>query len=470
MSFIRGMTAGAVLWVLTLAAGAQAAPDPAGDWRGTLQAGAVSLRVALHLGDTSTFDSPDQGALGIPARMTTEGRRVTVTIEQVGSFEGELSPDGSTLAGTFRQGGASLPLSFERGTFSAARRPQTPAPPFPYQSEEMRYENPQRPGAQLAGTLTLPSGQGPFPAVLLVTGSGAQDRDQTLFEHKPFLVIADYLTRRGVAVLRVDDRGVGGSTGATPHDTTADYATDVEAGIAWLKARREIDPRRIGLLGHSEGGVIAPIVASRDPTIAFVVLLAGPGVTGADVIVEQVRALARAAGAPAAVAEQSAQMQRGLMDLLLRTPDDAAARDAITAYFTQRGAPVPDAATLRQLLSPWYRHYIAHDPRPALRTLKMPVLALLGGKDTQVPVNQNLPALRDALQDNPRSQVVALPSLNHLFQTATTGGVEEYGRITETIAPSVLERIADWILANAGSGGARARGGGAAAGGSAEVR
>lgn len=459
MTFLRVIASGIVLWVLTLTAGAQAAPDPAGDWRGTLQAGAVSLRVALHLGDTSTFDSPDQGALGIPARMTTEGRRVTVTIEQVGSFEGELSPDGGTLAGTFRQGGASLPLSFERGSFGAAQRPQTPVPPFPYRSEDVHYDNPQRPGVRLAGTLTLPAGDGPFPAVLLVTGSGAQDRDQTLFEHKPFLVIADYLTRRGVAVLRVDDRGVGGSTGATPRDTTADYATDVAAGVAWLKTRREIDPRRIGLLGHSEGGVIAPLVASRDETIAFVVLLAGPGVPGADVIVEQVRALAQAAGAPTAVAEQSAQMQRGLMDLLLRTEDEAAAREGIAAYFTGRGAPVPDAATMRQLLSPWYRHYIAHDPRPALRALRMPVLALLGGKDIQVTVEQNLPALRDALQANPRSQIVALPALNHLFQTASTGGVQEYGQISETIAPAVLERIAGWILENAGTPGAAGSGG-----------
>lgn len=452
MILTRSLAFIAALLGLSLAAWAQTAPDPSGDWRGTLQAGAVQLRVAMHLGQTSTFDSPDQGALGLPARMTVEGRRVTVNIEQVGVFAGELSQDGKTLVGTFRQGGASLPLSFERGTFGAAQRPQTPQPPFPYRSEEVGYDNPQRPGVHLAGTLTVPPGAGPFPAVLLITGSGAQDRDETLFEHKPFLLLADHLTRRGVAVLRVDDRGVGGSTGATPNDTTADFATDVEAGIAWLKTRREIDARRIGLLGHSEGGVIAPLVASRDESIAFVVLLAGPGVPGADLIVEQVRALALAAGAPAAAADQSAALQRGLLDVVMRHSDEAAARKAIAAYFAERGAPVPDAATMGQLLSPWYRYYIAHDPRPALRALKVPVLALLGGKDLQVPLAQNLPALRDALQANPRSQVVALPALNHLFQTAATGSVEEYGRITETIEPSVLERIAGWILANAGGG------------------
>lgn len=436
----------ALLLVASLPAPAQSVPDPTGDWRGTLQAGAVKLRLALHLGETSTLDSLDQGAMGIPARMTRDGRRITVTIEQVGRIEGELSEDGNQITGFLNQGAARLPLTFERGTFAAAHRPQTPVAPFPYRSEEVGYDNPRRPGVHLAGTLTIPSGTGPFPAVLLITGSSAQDRDETIFEHKPFLVLADALTRRGVAVLRVDDRGVGGSTGASPHDTTADFATDVEAGVAWLKTRRDIDAARIGLLGHSEGGVIAPLVASRNEAIAFVVLLAGPGVRGADVIVEQVRAIARASGAPPAIVEQSAAMQRGLMDLLLQTPDDVAARAAINAYFTDRGAPAPTEAVLAQLLSPWYRHYIAHDPGAALRSLKVPVLALLGGKDLQVPVSQNLPALREALQANPGARVVELPGLNHLFQTATTGSVEEYGSITETIAPAVLQMIGDWIL------------------------
>lgn len=429
---------------------AQSSPDPTGDWRGTLQAGAVKLRLALHLGETSTFDSLDQGALGVPAQLSVDGRRITVTIAQVGSIEGELSEDGNTINAVLKQGPATLPVSFERGTFAAANRPQTPIPPFPYRSEEVGYDNPQQPGVHLAGTLTLPPGPGPFPAVLLITGSGAQDRDETLFEHKPFLVLADFLTRRGIAVLRVDDRGVGGSTGATPQDTTADFATDVEAGVAWLKAHRAIDARRVGLLGHSEGATIAPLVASRDPAIAFVVLLAGAGVPGADVIVEQVRAIARAAGAPDAAAEQSAATQRGLLDLVLKNPDNATAQAEINAYFAARGLPAPAESTVAQLLSPWYRHFIAHDPRPALRALKVPVLALLGRKDIQVTAAQNLPALRDALRDNGAATVEEMPGLNHLFQTATTGAVDEYTTIPETIAPAVLHRIGEWILAHAG--------------------
>jgi uncharacterized protein len=431
-------------------AGAQNTPDPTGDWRGTLQSGAVRLRLAMHLGEVSTFDSLDQGALGIPVRKTMEGRRLTLTIAQVGMFEGEMSDDGKTIAGTLKQGPASIPLVFERGAFAVANRPQTPVAPFPYQAEEVAYGNAQRPGVRLAGTLTLPSGPGPFAAVLLITGSGAQDRDQTIFEHKPFLVLADALTRRGVAVLRVDDRGIGGSTGATLNDTTADFATDVEAGVAWLKTRREIDPKRIGLLGHSEGGVIAPLVAGRDPSIAFIVLLAGPGVPGADVVVEQVRAIALAAGGSVVAAEQSAKIQRGVMSAVLGAGDAQGARAAVTAYLSRMGLPVPAEGAMLQITSDWYRHFIAHDPVPALRAIKVPVLALLGGKDVQVTAVQNKPALVEALQGNRDAQVIALPTLNHLFQAANTGAADEYAKITETISPGVLELVGDWVLLKAG--------------------
>jgi pimeloyl-ACP methyl ester carboxylesterase len=447
MKLIRFLTMLALFAGAPLGAIAQTPSDSAGDWRGTLSAGAVKIRVALHLGAASSFDSPDQGALGLPARMTSEGRRVTVTVEKVGVFDGELSEDGSQLVGALVQGPTRTPLTLERGVFAAANRPQTPTGPFPYESKEARYDNPQRPGVHLAGTLTVPAGPGPFPTVLLITGSGAQDRDETLFEHKPFLVLADHLTRQGVAVLRVDDRGVGGSTGASANDTTADFATDVEAGIAWLKTRSEIDSTRIGLLGHSEGGAIAPLVASRDPSIAFVVLWAGPGVSGADIIVEQVRAISVASGAPAAEADRSAHVQRAVMDAVLKAPDAEAVRAAVIQVLADHGAPTPGETSLRQLASPWYRHFIAFDPAPVLRAVKAPVLALLGGKDVQVTASQNMPALQAALRDNPDAQVIVLPNLNHLFQTAITGSVSEYGKNEETIAPEALRTIGDWIVA-----------------------
>jgi hypothetical protein len=427
------------------AAAQEPSVDPHGDWHGTLAAGPVQVRLALHLGDSSTFDSVDQGALGLPAKLSVDGRRVKVTIPGVGDFEGELSTDGQTLSGALVQGLQRTPLRFDRGAWARALRPQTPKPPYPYRSEEAGYDNPKRPGVHLAGTLTLPTGQGRFPAVLLVTGSGAQDRDETMFEHKPFLVLADALTRLGIAVLRVDDRGMGGSTGASPGDTTADFATDVESGVAWLKSRSDIDATRIGLLGHSEGGVIAPMVASRDSSIAFVVLWAGFGVPGADIIVEQVRALSAAAGMPAAAVDAAAALQRKVVTAVTTSPDATAARTAVAKVLLDAGTPAPSEADLAQLTSPWYRYFLSYDPVPALRGLKIPVLAVIGDKDTQVTAAQNAPALRAALAGNPEGSVVVLPSLNHLLQIAQTGSVDEYGKIEETIAPSALRVITEWI-------------------------
>jgi pimeloyl-ACP methyl ester carboxylesterase len=298
----------------------------------------------------------------------------------------------------------------------------------------------------LAGTLTVPEGPGPFPAVLLITGSGSQDRDETIFEHKPFLVLADDLTRRGIAVLRVDDRGVGGSTGGSPNDTTADFATDVEAGVAWLKACMEVDPKRIGLIGHSEGGVIAPMVAARDPAVAFVVLWAGSGVRGAELLAAQARAVAVASGAPPAAADEIFRHQSQMLQSVAGAPDAARARAALVKVAADADLPPPTDEAIASLTVPWTRWFIAYDPAPALRALKIPVLALIGGKDVQVLPEQNIPALRAALAGDAKAQVLELPGLNHLFQTAGTGGPAEYGKIEETIAPAALKLIGDWIV------------------------
>ncbi|MEO6081368.1 MAG: alpha/beta fold hydrolase [Steroidobacteraceae bacterium] len=335
---------------------------------------------------------------------------------------------------------------------SGASRPQTPLPPFPYTSEEVSYSNPDRVGVKLAGTLTLPQGSGPYPVVLLISGSGAQDRDESLLDHKPFLVLADYLTRRGIAVLRVDDRGVGGSTGASAGDTTADFASDVVAGIAWLASRKEIDRERIGLLGHSEGGTIAPMVASKDSRVMFVVLVAAPAMNGADIIVEQVRALNLAAGRPTFAANASASTQRRIVDAVLSGGDEAGARTAVTTLMANLGAPPLDEITMRQLTSAWYRYFLAYDPAPSLRALRIPVLAINGDRDVQVPTSRNEPAMRSALEKNARAEVVVLSGLNHLLQTADTGAVTEYQQIEETIAPQALKAIGDWVQRTVGSG------------------
>lgn len=435
----------ALLLAGTPGAVAQSGADPAGDWRGILNAGAVQLRIALHLGSESTFDSPDQGVSGSPAQFGVVEGRVTVTLRGAGQFEGRLSADGTVLEGTYRQGGASFPLRFERGTFAPVNRPQTPKPPFPYNVEEVEYGNAAQPGLRLAGTLTTPRGAGPFPAVLLITGSGAQDRDETLYHHKPFAVLADALTRRGIAVLRVDDRGVGRSGAGPPDATTTDFAGDAAAGLVWLRQRRDIDAARIGLLGHSEGAIVAALVASGDPRVAFVVLWAGSGVDGKEIIVDQVRGLAMAQGLPEIVARANANVQRELLDALLGTADGAAAKSAMNAVLAKYRAPPVDDATVALMDSKWYRGFLKLDPAPALRAIQVPVLALLGGKDTQVSAQLNEAPLRAVLAGNARATVEVLPGLNHLFQAASTGAPAEYGQIEQTIDPAALDRMVGWI-------------------------
>jgi uncharacterized protein len=342
-----------------------------------------------------------------------------------------------------------LTASSAHGQSPRADRPQTPMPPFPYQAEDVAYANRKSPGVDLAGTLTLPSGKGPFPAVVLITGSGAQDRDETLVGHKPFLLLADALTRRGVAVLRVDDRGVGGSTGASPSNTSADFATDVEAGVAFLRSRPDIDGRRIGLLGHSEGGVIGPMVAQKDPSIAFVVMLAGPALPGREIIASQARDLALASGATAEAAQSIYQLQDHILQAVIGAPDDAALVQRVNEVMRTAGQRPPPPAQLQALGSPWYRYFITYDPAPALRSLKVPVLALVGSKDVQVPASANIPALKAALAGNRRAEVVELAGLNHLFQTAGSGSPAEYAAISETMAPSALGLIVDWVARTA---------------------
>lgn len=430
-----------------------AARDPAGDWRGKFSIGAADLRIALHLGEVSTFDSPDQGANGLPAEMKVDGGVITVKLPGGNAFVGRMSADGQRLEGVLKANGAEIPLALERGTFSASARPQSPRPPFPYRVEEVAYRNAIQ-DVRLAGTLTVPRGEGPFPAVLLITGSGGQDRDETVFEHKPFLVLADALTRRGIAVLRVDDRGVGGSSAGPPDSTTADLATDVRAGLAWLRSRPEIDPKRVGLLGHSEGGAIATIVAAGDPSVAFALLWASPGLGGKELLVEQARALARSAGATEEKAEFAARVQRASMEAVLAAPDAAALGKALNGIMDGAGAPRLGAAEIALMASPWYRHFVAFDPAPLLGRMDLPVLALLGGTDVQIVAEPNARAFRAALAGKPRAGVEVLPGLNHLFQTSATGSPREYGEIEETIDPAALERMVGWIAEQA-LGGAR---------------
>lgn len=435
----------------------QPAPQLAGVWEGRLAVGAQSIRVVLRVDDTgaAVMDSPDQGALGIPVEgLTVEAGVARFGVAAVGGgFEGALSPDGESLTGTLRQGAAAMPLVLTRraaGTAEAVApaRPQTPQPPFPYRAEEVTIDAPTD-GVQLAGTLTVPEGDGPFPAVLLITGSGAQDRDETIFGHKPFWVLADALSRRGVAVLRVDDRGVGGSTGPMQGVTTADFARDAAAAVAWLATRPGIDPTRIGLVGHSEGGTIAPLVARMNPEIAFVVLIAGPAVRGAEVLTEQSRRIQQARGVAPAVVEANVALQARLMEAVAANPDSPqATATAVRGLLQEAGAAqsMIDEA-VQQTGAAWTRWFVAHDPQPSLTAFEGPVLALYGGKDVQVPADQSAEALA---RMRPDARIVVLPELNHLMQTADTGLVDEYATIEETIDPEALKAVVDWVAARSG--------------------
>ncbi len=448
---------------LTRAEAAEVAPPdlPAkldGLWEGTLKLGpAMTLRLVLRVKRVANgpllvaIDSPDQGANGIPvsAIAVKDG---TLTFESKtiqGNYSGKLDLEGGSIVGEWKQGGAALPLVLKKtDKMAELRRPQLPKGPFPYRAEDVSYPNASAKGVTLAGTLTLPEGDGPFPAAVFITGSGPQDRDESLMGHKPFLVLADHLSRRGVAVLRVDDRGVGKSTGDFAKATSADFATDARAGIAYLRTRKEIDPKRIGLIGHSEGGLVGPMVAAEAPDeVAFLVLMAGPGVTGGEILTLQRRLIGRAQGAPDAALDKQEEVLSKLTELLRAEVDDAKAA-AKMAELASTYDDVPTVtADIALMTTPWFRYFLDYDPRPTLAKVRCPVLAVNGEKDLQVPPKEDLAEVEKALRSggNDRVTIRELPGLNHLFQTAPTGSPAEYGSIEETISPTALEAIATWI-------------------------
>jgi pimeloyl-ACP methyl ester carboxylesterase len=329
-----------------------------------------------------------------------------------------------------------------------AARAEAPQKP-PYHEESAKVAS--APGVTLACTLTVPHGKGPFPAAVLITGSGAQDRDEAVNGRRPFWVLADSLTRRGVAVLRCDDRGFAHSTGDFPSATTLDFAQDTEAEAAFVRGRREIDPARVGLIGHSEGGMIGPMVAARDPKIAFIVMMAGPGAPIRELMAAQREAVARVNGVdPDTIAKNGAQFAK--LDQAVIDAASAYAAEAAVTRIMQADTPAMPAGAVgmqaKYFSSPWYRFFIAYDPRIALAQVKVPILAINGAKDVQVVPGVNLPPIREATKSNPDATVVELPGLNHLFQTAGTGSPMEYDHIDEAIAPLAVQTIGDWVVAH----------------------
>ena len=454
--FITGLLAGVFF------SSSVSAQDISGTWHGKLSIPTGSLTIVFHISQTAqgayvtTLDSPDQGANGIKTQTTSfNDSTLIIQIPVIhASYKGKLNSD-NTINGTFTQG-MPLPLNLKKGEASRPKRPQEPQPPFPYRSEEVTVRN-ERDGINLAGTLTLPEKGTKFPAVVMVTGSGAQNRDEEIMGHKPFFVIADYLTRNGIAVLRCDDRGTAASQGTHATATNEDFATDTEAMVNYLRSRKEINAKKIGIIGHSAGGIIAFIVAKKDPSIAFVVSLAGAGVRGDSLMLKQVELISKSQGMPDAVwqgMKPSIRNRYAILQQTDKTPEEL--QKELYADVTKTMSPeqLKDLNTIQQLsaqissmTSPWYLHFMRYDPGQDLKKLKCPVLALNGKKDIQVDAVMNLTAIQKRITGNGNKNVTvkAYPNLNHLFQTCEKGTLTEYGQLEETINPEVLKDIIEWI-------------------------
>lgn len=464
-----------VLLVLPIAVDDTSAITPdefTGHWEGKLLIpnSPFDIKLDLELADekwSGTIDIPAQGAVALfLSDIRVEDGNITFEIANIPGtprFEGTLA-DGK-IEGRFTQAGTNYSFWLSRDVLEKTEynpdRPQLPMPPFPYREEEVSYSNAD---ISLGGSLTLPQEGGPFPAVLLISGSGAQDRDESVAGHKPFLVIADHLTRAGIAVLRVDDRGVGKSGGNIAESVHADLAADVRAGVVFLAERTDIDAKRIGLLGHSEGGAIAGTVAAASDDVAFIVLMAATGVPGDEVLFAQLVAINRAAGVPAKNTDEQSSAQHKLIELIKNDADIAEIRAAVAVLvrlqvsITSQGTvdeetldPVIEQQ-LSGLTSPWFRDFLRHDPRIALAKVRVAVLALFGELDLQVAPDQNLGAIENALKKagNADVTVKSFPGLNHLFQMAKTGSMREYTTLRETINPEVLDTIRDWIVERSG--------------------
>jgi pimeloyl-ACP methyl ester carboxylesterase len=449
-----------------------ASPNLIGTWSGTVGNLPLYLHIAAKPGGGVDVkaDSPMQKAMGLPMTATLQSpTHVVAVLAGNAQFDGELDAAGK-LVGRWTQG-ASIPVQFTRtdaspaalGTTIVSTRPQDPKT-VTYKSENLRFTN-AKAGIELAGTLTLPQGSGPFPAVVLISGSGQQDRNGTIEGHHLFWVLADHLTRQGIAVLRVDDRGFGESGGNAATATSEDFAGDALAGVAYLRGRPEIAKDKVGLVGHSEGGLIAPMASTMDPGVAFIVMMAGPGLTGEEILYAQGEAIAKAqGGSPAAVARER-QVQNQMFTIVKENPDAGITQAKLDAMLhgevaAQRPPNVPATpettaaenafinSQIRMVNNPWMRYFLTYDPRPTLRRVKVPVLALNGTRDLQVISSANLPEIKKALTEGGNRDVTTteLPGLNHLFQTATTGLPDEYSVIDETISPAAMETISKWIL------------------------
>ena len=442
--------------------------DLSGSWVGKLKLpNGIQLTIVFNLQKTgdeysATLDSPDQGAKGIPCgKVKVENDSIGIDVPAiVGNYAGKINYSDKKVSGYWNQAGSSFELNLEyTKKVAAPKRPQEPKPPFPYNVEEVRFRN-EKDNITLAGTLTYPKENKKYPAVVMITGSGAQNRDEEIFNHKPFLVIADHLTKNGFAVLRFDDRGFGESEGNHSLATTMDFAEDVRAAVNFLKTRDEIDKRKIGLIGHSEGGMIAPIVASSSDDIAFIVLMAAPGVPGDSILYLQTELIYKAEGQSTEKIQQILKGLREVYAILKSDEEETSLREKLKIKFQELFNQLTDEEKkqygnpetymemeIRMVMSPWFRYFLKFNPIEYLVKVKYPVLAINGEKDLQVPPKENLSAIESALKrsGNKKFLIKELPGLNHLFQTSQYGTIGEYGVIEETISPDALKVITGWL-------------------------
>ncbi|MGV6829551.1 MAG: alpha/beta hydrolase family protein [Flavobacteriales bacterium] len=439
-----------------------------GDWYGQLDIQGTKLRVNFHIFKdqhtyTSTMDSPDQGAKGIATETTTfMNDTLVISMKKMNiQYKGILK--NNVIEGNFSQGRMNFPLTLSTTEIKeeqVKKRPQDPTEPYGYKSEDVYFNNPKANNIKLAGTLTIPNHVKNPPVAILISGSGPQNRDEEVksFNHRPFLVLADYLTKNGIAVLRYDDRGVAESEGKQQGYTSADFATDVEAAITFLNNRDDVDTTKIGLIGHSEGGLIAPIVASTNKKVAFVILLAGPGVDGAEVLLSQSKRARELAGINQEeidfnnmISEKSFNIIKTEENIdLIKEKLHNYLIDVRTQYNNETTKQLTDSEIENQvkvLSSAWMTFFIKTKPDTYLSKTTCPVLALNGEKDFQVLPDLNLNGISKSLKkaNNQDVTIKKLKGLNHLFQTCNTGSIEEYAEIEETFSPKAMQLITDWI-------------------------
>lgn len=441
--------------------------DFIGTWNGTLKVQGISLRIVFHIEKENavykaTMDSPDQGAKGIPMSSATfENNKLTLELSSAGIKYVSTQIYQDSITGIFTQMGQQFPMNLYRIAKEPEKkiRPQEPLPPYPYNSVDIVFRN-EKDNIQLAGTITYPSKKGKYPAVVLISGSGPQDRDEELLGHKPFLVLADYLTRNGYIVLRFDDRGTFKSGGGFKTATSFDFANDVNAAVKFLQSRPDVDVKNIGLIGHSEGGIIAPIVAANNKIIKFIIMLAGTSVNGSRIMIDQEKLIGKVNGMSEDDINKTVAINTEIYRIISNTTDKEELKKQLTSFLLEKASEFPAGSIpegtdvnkfiemqVAQIINPWMLNFSTYDPLPTLAKLKCATLALFGEKDLQVSPALNIPPLKEMLRTNKNKkfEIIEVKGVNHLFQECTTGSPSEYTQIEQTISPEVLKLISDWI-------------------------